>query len=131
MNDTLALLFAANARLSFLPPEAAEIFEGCFDLRVCEVPRGGTLDTAGALCYLCSGTGRIGKRRADPGVFFGVDAEGKPRAEAFAASEDSVLLRWDGDVLSHVCYRACWFHVRLLNEVRGGTQNQLDNSAST
>ena len=105
---------AADGRLSFLPREAVEIFEGCFDLRLLELRPGETFDAAGRLCYLLRGAGGVGERPVAPGTFFGVDRD---RAERFTAASDCAQLLWDADVLSHVCYRACWFHVRLLNEI--------------
>ena len=110
-------LLAADGRLSFLPRESVEIFEGCFDLHLLELRAGEGFDAAGRLGYLLRGTGSAGGRPVASGAFFGVDRDRGPRAERFTAETDCSLLLWDADVLSHVCYRACWFHVRLLNEI--------------
>lgn len=107
----------ADGRLFFLPREAAEIFGGCFDLQLLELHAGDVFDAAGRLGYLLDGTGRAGGRPLASGAFFGVGRDKRPRAERFTAETDCSLLLWDADVLSHVCYRACWFHVRLLNEI--------------
>ena len=118
MAQTLYDHIAADPRLSFLPPECEEVFSGCFDMRLLELAPGARFDTAGCVAYLLEGSGEIGAWDTDSGVFFGVSADGRPQRQTFTTHTSCLLLLWNDDVITRVCYRACWFHVKFLNMVR-------------
>lgn len=115
---TLYETMAAEPALAYLPPEAAELWEGCFDLRLHELPPGARFDTTGCVACLLRGTGEVGAWEIARGAFFGIDAQGNPERQIFTSHTSCQLLLWDSAVMAHVCYRACWFHARFVDEVR-------------
>ncbi len=115
---TIYEYIAAESALSYLPPEAAEIWEGCFDLKLHELPPGARFDTTGRVAYLLRGAGEVGAWEIERGAFFGVNARGTPERQVFTSHTGCLLLLWDSLIMTHVCYRACWFHARFVDEVR-------------
>ena len=114
-------LIRSDSSLSFLPPEGVRIFDGCFDLTLRELPPGARFDTAGRLAYLLRGSGEVGAWDMESGTFFGLDAAGMPERQVFTAHTRCLLLLWDDAVLTGVCYGACWFHARLIEEAKRST----------
>lgn len=118
MERSLYEYIAADPRLSFLPPECEEAFEGCFDMRLHEMAPGARFDTSGCVAYLLEGSGEIGAWDTDSGAFLGISADGRPQRQTFTSHTSCRLLLWNDDVITRVCYRSCWFHVRFLNLAR-------------
>lgn len=108
----------AGTDLSWLPEEAYETFSGCFDLRVEEMAAGKRFDTAGCIACLLRGAGEVGASDLEEGAFLGIDAQGRPQRQVFTSHVSCTLLVLDDAVMKHVCYRACWFHARFLEEAR-------------
>lgn len=105
----------------WLPPEGVEMFENCFDLEAAVLPAGQVLNCAGRLGLVLSGEADCGGTIMGPGDLVGAARApgGQPRAVSVAvrARRDSEIALWDGAVLTSVCYRACWFHGRFVQEV--------------
>ena len=109
---------AADPTLSFLPPECTEVFEGCFNMHLHRLPPGARFETTGYVAYLLDGAGEIGAWDMESGAFFGVDSRGKPQRQTVTTHTSCLLLLWDDIIMSHLCYRGCWFHLRLLETIR-------------
>ncbi len=114
-----------DATLGFLPPECVEPFEGCFDMTLLELPPGARFDSKGRLAYLLRGSGEVGAWDTEAGGFFGVDAAGRPERQVFTSHTSCLLLLWDAAVLTNVCYRACWFHARLIETARRAAASRV------
>lgn len=111
-------LCAGDPHLGWLPEDAFEVLPACFQIRAQRLPAGEAADTAGRIGYLLRGSAACGGRVLSPGTLAGVrrggDGRPAPAAERLTAREDCVILWLEFQVLRSVCYRACWFHVRLL-----------------
>ena len=97
------------------------MFQNCFDLEAVALRSGERLDCAGRLGLVLSGEVACGETVLAPGALLGAarDEVGRPRPfpVSVLARRDSEIALWDGAVLTSVCYRACWFHGRLVLEV--------------
>lgn len=110
---------------AWLPEEAPDILNGCFDLEVERLAAGETRQTAGRIGCLLQGTAAFQSQDAavslSPGKLFAVsrDAQGfkHPRPGTLTAAADCAVAWFDFGLTTSVCYRACWFHVRLLREI--------------
>ena len=108
--------------MSYLPAEAMDVMPNCFELRFENINAGSTRSSKGRLGYLVSGRGSIRGRELRTDDVFGAGENpmtGKLRLvdEIFSAASDSRVLWLEGEILSNVCYRACWFHGRLVQEL--------------
>ena len=95
----------------------AKILEGKIILYI-EVPRGAIRNRAASrLKRRASGFGTA----AEPGTLFGArrtDREEKEMAPAaLTVATDCDVLWFQFDVVNMVCYQACWFHARLVQEL--------------
>lgn len=111
---------------AWLPEEAPDILNGCFDLETERLAAGESRQTAGRIGCVLEGGAAFRPQDADaaslsPGGVFGVlrDAQGfkRPQAGVLTAVTDCAVAWFDSSLISSVCYRACWFHVRLLREI--------------
>ena len=111
---------------SWLPREGGRYFDACFHMDWERVPAGEKRQSRGRVGYLISGRAQLrteeGLDRAGEGTLFGVIQPGRSErrraeeTEVYAVTECRVL--WlDYEVLTSVCYAACWFHARLIREV--------------
>ena len=96
-----------------------------------EIPAGGLCRSRGRVGYLISGRAQLrtpaGIRRAGEGVFFGALRPGSGDESEFWAVTDCAVLWLDADVLTSVCYAACWFHARLIREVEAWLKTQTED----
>ena len=79
----------------------------------------------------CSTDGRIGcllrggadfrtdddTRILAPGDVFALNRDRNPLPGVLTAGEGCVVAWFHRDLVCHVCYRACWFHARLIQEI--------------
>ena len=130
MDETLYALLKDQPFWSWLPREGGRYFDACFHMDCEEIPAGGHCRSQERVGYFVSGRaqlrGQRGIRRAGAGTFFGALYPGKAEeneCELWAVTDCTVL--WlDADVLTSVCYAACWFHARLIREVEAWRKNQ-------
>lgn len=115
-------VFARSGCFPWMPQRADQVLQSCFDLECETLAPGQRRASGGRIGCLLRGAGRVnGTESAGPGFFFGA-ARG-PRLEKFAVeetleAETECLVAWfDFDVVLTVCYTACWFHARLIQEM--------------
>lgn len=110
---------------AWLPEEAPDILNGCFDLEVERLTAGETRRTAGRVGCLLEGGAVFRPQDAaislSPGNLFAIsrDIQGlkHPEPGTLTAVTDCAVAWFDFTLTTSVCYRACWFHVRLLREI--------------
>ena len=106
---------------AWLPEEGAETLSNCFDLCVEELSAGETRATEGRIGCLLRGGADFrtddGTRTLAPGDVFALNRDKNPLPGVLAAGEDCIVAWFRGDLVLHVCYRACWFHARLIQEI--------------
>ena len=106
---------------SWLPEEGAETLSNCFDLCVEELNAGETRTTEGRIGCLLRGGADFrtddGTRTLAPGDVFALERDKNPLPGVLAAGEDCIVAWFHRDLVCHVCYRACWFHARLIQEI--------------
>ena len=106
---------------AWLPEEGAETLSNCFDLCVEELNAGETCSTDGRIGCLLRGGADFrtddGTRTLAPGDVFALDRDRNPLSGVLTAGEDCIVAWFRGDLVLHVCYRACWFHARLIQEI--------------
>ena len=106
---------------AWLPEEGAETLSNCFDLCVEELNAGETRTTEGRIVCLLRGGADFrtddGTRTLAPGDVFALDRDRNPLSGVLTAGEDCIVAWFRGDLVLHVCYRACWFHARLIQEI--------------
>ena len=114
-------LVRQDPHFSWLPEEAFRILDACFDMHGETVPAGETRETGGRIGYLLRGSGTLNGTAAEPGTLFGArrtDREEKEMAPAaLTVATDCDVLWFQFDVVNIVCYQACWFHARLVQEL--------------
>lgn len=111
---------------AWLPEEAPEILNSCFDLETERLAAGETRRAAGRAGCLLSGSAVFQPQGAAPvplsvGSLFAIlrDDQGfkHPCPGTLTAASDCAVAWFDFNLTRNVCYRACWFHVRLLREI--------------
>ena len=106
---------------AWLPEEGAETLSNCFDLCVEELNAGETRTTEGRIGCLLRGGADFrtdnDTRTLAPGDVFALDRDRNPLSGVLTAGEDCIVVWFRGDLVLHVCYRACWFHARLIQEI--------------
>ncbi len=111
---------------SWMPLQGLNLFQGCFDLTVQELPAGSSSPVQNKIGCLLQGEASLQSDRASrrllPGELFGaaLDSAGVPCPEdgTLAPSPEGCTVVWmEFDILRSVCYRACWFHARFVQEV--------------
>ena len=126
MDETLYALLKDHPFWKWLPPEGGQYFDACFNMDLQRVAAGERCESRGRVGYLISGSAQLhtprGSEQAGEGTFFGVfqprRSESRRTEETqLLAQTDCALLWMDADVLTSVCYAACWFHARLIREV--------------
>ena len=126
MDEKLYALLKDQSFWSWLPREGGAYFDACFHMDWETVSAGEVRQSRGRMGYLISGRahleGERGLIHAGEGQLFGIVQPG--RRETRRAEETSLravtecrVVWLDGDVLTSVCYAACWFHARLIREV--------------
>lgn len=106
---------------AWLPEEGAETLSACFDLCVEELKAGETGSTDGRIGCLLRGSADFradaGGRTLAPGDVFALNRDRSPLSGVLTAGEDCTVAWFHSDLVLHVCYRACWFHARLIQEI--------------
>ena len=126
MDETLYALLKDQPFWSWLPREGGRYFDACFHMDWETLSAGEIRQSRGRMGYLISGHAHLegagGLRHAGEGQIFGIVQPG--RSETRRVEETSLravttcrVLWLDADVLTSVCYAACWFHARLIWEV--------------
>ena len=126
MDETLYALLKDQPFWSWLPREGGRYFDACFHMDWETLSAGEIRQSRGRMGYLISGHAHLegagGLRHAGEGQIFGIVQPG--RSETRRVEETSLravttcrVLWLDADVLTSVCYAACWFHARLIREV--------------
>ena len=126
MDETLYALLKDQPFWSWLPREGGRYFDACFHMDWETLSAGEVRQSRGRMGYLISGHAHLegagGLRHAGEGAIFGIVQPG--RSEMRRVEETSLravttcrVLWLDADVLTSVCYAACWFHARLIREV--------------
>ena len=126
MDETLYALLKDQPFWSWLPREGGRYFDACFHMDWETLSAGEIRQSRGRMGYLISGHAHLegagGLRHAGEGQIFGIVRPG--RSETRRVEETSLravttcrVLWLDADVLTSVCYAACWFHARLIREV--------------
>ena len=110
-------LIEQDSNFSWLPEEAFEILEGCFDLREETVTAGESRKTDGSIGYLLRGSGKVDGVQSGPGTLFGLGTERRSVDAVLEAETDCQVFWIDYEVMNGACYRACWFHARLMEEL--------------
>lgn len=106
---------------AWISEEGVEMFSNCFDLEVEQIPAGQSRESRGRIGCLLSGEAAAGRRlAADDIVGVMLERGGALRSEEFTlyAEQPCCVVWMNGEILTSVCYRACWFHGRLLLELR-------------
>ena len=106
---------------SWISAEGVEMFSNCFDLEVERIPAGESRESRGRIGYLLSGKAEAGRDlAADDAAGVTLEEDGTLHWEDFTlrAEEPCVVIWMNGEILTSVCYRACWFHGRLILEMR-------------
>ena len=126
MDETLYALLKDQPFWSWLPREGGRYFDACFHMDWETLSAGAIRQSRGRMGYLISGHAHLegagGLRHAGEGQIFGIVQPG--RSETRRVEETSLravtacrVLWLDAEVLTSVCYAACWFHARLIREV--------------
>ncbi len=105
----------------WMPEEGQETLSNCFDLCVEELKAGETRSTEERIGCLLRGKADFrtddGSRTLAPGDVFALDRDRNPLPGVLTAGEDCAVAWFREDLVLHVCYRACWFHARLIQEI--------------
>ena len=106
---------------AWLPEEGADTLSACFDLCVEELKAGETRPTDGRVGCLLRGTAAFqtdgGARPLLPGEVFALGRDRQSVPGVLTAGENCAVAWFRRDLVLHVCYRACWFHARLILEI--------------
>ena len=99
----------------------AETLSACFDLCVKELKAGDARPSNGRIGCLLRGNAdfrtEAGSRTLAAGNVFALSRDKSPLPGVLTAGEDCAVAWFRRDLVLHVCYRACWFHVRLIQEI--------------
>lgn len=109
----------------WLPEEGLETLGACFDLTEEHIPAGEIRRSGGRIGCLLKGRGRLRTGRGERvltavhllGISVTKQGERRPEAAELEAEEDCTVLWFDFQLVQMVCYAACWFHVRFLQEI--------------
>lgn len=119
-------LIAQDPRFSWMQGDAYETLNNCFEPQIqCLLP-GETSESAGRFGYLMRGSGTLhraeGKAYIAAGELAGIRTGGaqgyQPSADVLEAETECQVLWFPYEALEFACYRGCWFHARLMREVR-------------
>lgn len=112
---------------AWLPEEGAETLSACFDLCVEELKAGDTRSSGDRIgCLLRGAAGfRSGETvwTLHSGQVFALGRDKSPLPGVLTAGENCAVAWFRRDLVCHVCYRACWFHARLILEIDKQCEN--------
>ncbi len=119
-------LLEQDQRLFWMPAEGLELLGSCFELSVETLESGDTRGSAGRIGYLLQGEASIqtdqGTEQVSGSGLVGIRLGG-PRgcrkdSGAITALSACEVLWMPYDVMEFACHRNCWFHTRLMLEIR-------------
>lgn len=119
-------LLRAVPLFAWLPEGAPDILNSCFDLETERLAAGETRRADGRAGCLLEGAAafcpQFGEARTlESGALFAIarnrDRHQFPVHGTLTAVSDCAVAWFDINLTRTVCYRACWFHVRLLREI--------------
>ena len=132
-------LLERNSHLAWMPAEGLEILDSCFGLEMETLGAGQIRGSAGHVGYLLlgeasiqtddgaelvSGSGLVGIRLGGP--------RGYQRDRGIiTALTDCQVLWMPYDVMEFACHRNCWFHTRLMLEIRKMLEEQAERPVET
>lgn len=106
---------------AWLPEEGAETLSACFDLCVEELRPGDTRSADRRIGCILRGSAAFQTGDAvqtlSPGKLFALSRTREPLSGILTAGEECAVAWFGRDLVCHVCYRACWFHARLIQEI--------------
>ena len=106
-------------------PEDLEVLANCFDWEEERLAAGEHRKGMGRIGCLLEGAAERHRAIVAAGAVFGLPRDGEPDPKsAVTARTDCRILWMDGDIMTSVCYRACWFHGRFVTEVRKRLERQ-------
>ena len=134
IHDYKDKLFASSL-FQWMPEEGLDNFEGCFDLESEELLCSETRWTENRIGYLLSGNAILEREGQFPAIIseghlFGVslssraDISYEAENAAISAISNCTVLWMDYEKSRFVCYGGCWFHARLLLEIKEHLKNQ-------
>ncbi|MBQ2739273.1 MAG: hypothetical protein IJF36_03480 [Oscillibacter sp.] len=135
MDENLYELLKNHSFWHWLPPEGGRYFDACFNMDWERIDHDAHIQSRGRVGYIISGHARLTTERgtvpAGEGAFFGVFQPSRPESRRVEETElwavtDCTVLWLDADVLTSVCYAACWFHARLIREVDAWFENRRE-----
>lgn len=115
-------VFARSGCFPWMPQRADQVLQSCFDLECETLAPSERRASGGRIGCLLRGVGRVnGREDAGPGFFFGAarnaHLEKVAVEETLEAGTECLVAWFDFDVVLTVCYTACWFHARLIQEM--------------
>ena len=106
---------------AWLPEEGAETLSACFDLCVEELRPGDTRSADGRIGCILRGSAVFRRDGTEQtlltGELFALSRSREPLSGVLTAGEGCAVAWFGRDLVCHVCYRACWFHARLIQEI--------------
>ncbi len=106
---------------TWLTEEGADTLSACFDLCVEELRPGDTRSADGRIGCLLRGSASFqtdgAVRALRPGEVFALGRTRESIPGVLTAEEACAAAWFHRDLVRHVCYRACWFHARLIQEI--------------
>jgi hypothetical protein len=119
-------LIKQDARLFWLPPEGLEILSRCFELETEVLESSEVRVTAGRIGYLLEGEASwqadCGAERVQAGNVIGIRLGGSRGYQTSPGVLTAIacckILWFPYDVMEFACHRNCWFHTRLILEMR-------------
>ena len=119
-------LIRQDARLSWLPPEGLEILSSCFTVETETIESGEVRVTAGRIGYLLDGEASwqavCGTECVQAGDLIGIQKGGRRGYQISPGVLTGLtccrILWFPYDVMEFACHRNCWFHTRLILEIR-------------
>lgn len=106
---------------AWLTQEGADTLANCFDLRVEELTSGAKYPVGQMIGCLLEGEAVFssgGERRVlQSGELFGLNRQCRAIPGILTAGERCTAAWFHRDLVTQVCYGACWFHARLIEEI--------------
>ena len=132
-------LLAQDSRLSWIPAEGLEILDSCFGLELEVLESGESRGSAGRIGYLLQGEAAIqtdcGTEQTSNGTLVGIrlgGVRGVQQERSVLTALTSCKVLWiPYDVMEFACHRNCWFHTRLMMEIRQMLEERAEKTLET
>lgn len=119
---------------AWLPRSGMDMLANCFNMEAERIPAGEKRSTRGRIGYLLSGCAIIpdGQTPVGQDNLLGVrcleNHEIQAEETSLTAVEACCVLWMEEEILTSVCYRACWFHGRFITEMKRMLFSQQDTN---